>query len=92
LNDAYLARLDIEGPELSLDVQSTLLWDNEKIAIRVHEGAFLHALGCGEDVGSQSFPQSRIPRAGNRAESRYEIGAIRDVEGKLQFNQIVHHV
>lgn len=55
LDDANLTGLDIKRSELGLNVQSTLLWNNEKITVRIHESTLFHALRCGEDVGSQSL-------------------------------------
>jgi hypothetical protein len=84
LNDTDLARLHEEHTKLSLDIQSTLLRDNQPIAIRVHRRSLLHARVCQERVDSEALAKGWVTRPGDGLETRNEVNfAIgRDIEGQ----------
>ncbi|KAI6767631.1 hypothetical protein HG530_005640 [Fusarium avenaceum] len=60
LDDADLARLDVEIAKLGLDVKSTLLGDDQKVSVRIDKGSLFHALCCREDVCGEAFSQSGV--------------------------------
>lgn len=73
LDDADLTRLHVHHTEFGLNVQSTLLWDDEEITVAVDEGSLLHGLVGGEKMGSDTLTKGWVTGTGNCAESINEI-------------------
>lgn len=85
LNDNELTGLDKKRSKFGLDIQSPLLRNDEKFAVRVHKGFLRHAGICGVNVGRQTFKKRGIARAGDSLETGNEVDLsilfVCDVEG-----------
>lgn len=82
LDDDNLSGLDEERTELGLDVQGTLLRDDQEVTVRVDEGLLDHALVGNVDVGGQTLPESRVTRASNGLQTSDKVNLLRlwDIE------------
>jgi hypothetical protein len=83
LNDNKLPRLDIEFTEFSLNVQCTLLRDDQKLAIGVDEGLLCHARVGRVHVCCDTLTESGVSGASNGLETGHEVNltCLWDVKG-----------
>jgi hypothetical protein len=83
LDNDDLAGLDKQGSKLSLNIEGTLLWNNEELSIRVDKGLLLHAGVSNIDVGCDTLAQRRITRAsdGLQAGDKVHFLIIGNVKG-----------
>lgn len=88
LNNNNLAGLDKERTELGLDIESALLRDNQKLAVRVDESLLLHAGVGNVDVCCETFAKRGVARARDGLETGHEVdlsagGDVKWMPGKL---------
>lgn len=65
LDNNNLTWLHKDGTEFSLNVECSLLWNNEKFTVGVNKCLLLHACVGDVDMCGQTFAQCGITRAGN---------------------------
>jgi hypothetical protein len=73
LDDTDLAWLHIKHAEFGLDVESTLLGHDQKVAIRVYESFPLHASVREESMDREAFAKSWISRTSDTLEAGNEV-------------------
>lgn len=85
LDDDDLTGLNEKRSEFGLDVQGSLLGNDEKLAVRVDEGFLRHAGIRGVNVRRETFEERWVARAGDCFETGNEVDlsifSICDVEG-----------
>lgn len=88
LNDDNLARLNKERTKLGLDIEGTLLRDDQELAVRVDEGLLFHAGVGNVDMCCKALAKRRVTRACDGLETGNEVdlsagGNVKRVPGQL---------